>query len=103
MKLDEARRIADIFLRFMDNERDGFDLFAFVLTCSYAHERRIVARMHRRQARKLFVAGDFVGARKNMFAASLLRSIEKEKHIPWPETDELRAERLTRLNGVFGK
>lgn len=78
MKLDEARGIADIFLQFVDKERDGFGLFAFVLTCSYARERRIVARMHRRQVRKLFAAGNFVEARKNMFAASLLRSIEKE-------------------------
>lgn len=100
VKLDEARKIADVFLQFVDKERNGFGLFVFVLGCSYANERRIVARMHRRRAQLLFTIGDLMEARKNMFAASLLRSVDKEKRVPWPETDEHRAERLARLGGT---
>ena len=84
MNISEARKLGDVFLQFVNKDRDGFGLFSFVLGCSYANERRIVAQMHRRRARLLFMIGDLTEARKNMFAASLLRSVEEERHVSWP-------------------
>jgi len=85
MTIVEAREIAKIFLQFVNVEPD-FGLFVFVLKCSYRSQRWVVARMLRRQARRFLATGDREEARRRLFAASLLRSVDRERSAttPWP-------------------